>query len=233
MQTEATTFSPRLLPQVVSRSLQDLAPCRLTLVDANDRPVPLSAAGYVLHTGRRYRLRVCPPTEDLQDVRLNLPPEFIILGSERKFTDAEGRLCYEYPLRVRFNLGAWITSLRFDEIDVELQFKPASGKDAPPQPIALVVRPGLGPIVLTALGSIAAIVVPVILSELLGGKGDETSLGEKLRAWSLGPIPWLILAGVLGVVGGVYGWIRHQLRQRANELQRRFFERYPMPSNSG
>jgi hypothetical protein len=233
MQTEATTFSPRLLPQVVSRSLQDLAPVSVTIVDTNDRPVSLSEAGYVLHTGRKYRLRICPPTEDLQDVRLISPPEFLFLGSERKFTDAEGRLCYEYTLRVRFNLGAWFSSLRFDELDVELQFTPNSGKQAPLQTIYLVVRPGLGPLVLAALGSAAAIVAPVLFSELLVGKGEETPFGEKLRAWALGPIPWLTLAGLLGVVGGVYGWIRHQLRQRASELQRRFLERYPMPPNGG
>ena len=62
MQTESIQRTPAThCPHAVSRALQDLAPDVCVIVDRRGKPVPLSGAGYVLHFGHAYHLRVVSP----------------------------------------------------------------------------------------------------------------------------------------------------------------------------
>jgi hypothetical protein len=98
MKTEEITREPRAAAHLVSRALQDLAPLHAEVLDGRGKRVPLSSAGYVLHAGRKYRLRIVPPPDaDLLGLQVITPPDFLKVGHEVAGTDEHGPLFWLFP----------------------------------------------------------------------------------------------------------------------------------------
>src|SRR5687767_2553467 len=132
MKTEEVIREPKPASQLVSRALQDLAPLAAEVLDDRGRKAPLSSAGYVLRSGGKYRLRIHTPKDsDLQDVRVIIPPEFLSVDQPVATRDERGSAVAEVRFRVRHEPGAAVYRLgnvRCDTLEVELQFRPGSGK---------------------------------------------------------------------------------------------------------
>jgi hypothetical protein len=110
-------------------------------------------------------------------------------------------------------------------VDVELVYRPQSGKQVPAQSVPLVVRPSAGPIIVGVLSSALGVLVPAIIGEVIGGKGDGAG-SFRASDWLTRLEPYLIIGGVFLVVLGVYGWSWYQLRERSRELFEQHQQRY-------
>jgi hypothetical protein len=232
MKTEEVTREPRTACQVVSRALQDLAPVRAEVVDGRGKRVPLSSAGYVLRTGKKYRLRIIPPPDtDLLGMKVIAPPDFIRVGEEVISTNERGQPVRDLPFRVRPELGATVYkfgNVRSDELEITFQYQPESGKHAPHYTYPIVVRPGWGLVCLAVAGTVLTLLGPIIGHELFAGsKSGDASFLDKLGHWLTDLRFWLFPALILLVLLLVYGYSLFQLHQRSNELRASFEERYP------
>jgi hypothetical protein len=231
MRTEEVAREPRAPAQLVSRALQDLAPLAAEVIDKRDRRVPLSAAGYVLRAGHRYRLRLLlPDGDDLLGVKVLAPPDFLRVDPEVVAGDADGRRVHDIPFRVRRDLGVAVYRLgnvSCDELEVSLQFRPESGKYAPSYSYPVVVRPGLGLASLGALATLLSVFAPVLADRRLTG---EREVGQdflsQLGQWLADPRLWVCLAVIASLPLAVYGVSLWQLARRGRELRRDFEERY-------
>jgi hypothetical protein len=236
MKTEEVIRQPRTPGQMVARSLQSLAPTAIELVDHKGRRVPLSSAGHVLHSGRRYSLRITPPVTldaDLEDVEVLTPPEFVRVDKEVRETDSMGNRVRAIPFRVRLDLGTRVSrpgSIRGDELVVHFRFRIESGKEMPRVTLPVVVRPGLSLALFAVLGSLLGVLAPVVFTEFFGhGSGEDDTFIEKLTTWATDPRLWFGLLGLGVLVLFVFGWIAYQLRGRSKELHMMFHERYFPP----
>lgn len=225
MITEEVTRQVRPGRQIVSPALEDLGFHSADVVNERGQKVTLSTAGYVLHTGRKYRLRLLKPDNgDLLSVQSISTDILSVTATALESRDEQNQPVYEIPFRVKRDLGsALLRPVYYDEIEVTLHYKPESGKRAPSMSYPIVVRPGLGLATLGFLASIAGIVAPVFIKkESAAGLDFWRHLGE----WVSDPLLWLILAVILIFPVFVYGNSLWQLGRRARELRRDFQQKY-------
>lgn len=233
MKTEAATFTTLAAPRVVSRALQDLAPYACSILDSKGNPVSLSLAGYVLHAGRKYRLRIVPPPDnDLLDFQIVNEPDFLELGKQLAAVDELGRRVCDVPFRVRRDLGAAvyrIGNLRAESLEIHFTFTPASGKHAPSYYCPVVVRPGASLLFVALLTTLLSTLAPVAVTVLSRGGAASGNFSETLGEWLTDPRLWIVFAALLLLLLAVYGWTLWQLYQRSRDLRREFREAYPNP----
>jgi hypothetical protein len=228
MKTEEVTRQSRPGAQVVSRALEDLGFLSAEVINDRGYKVPLSTAGYVLHTGRKYRLRLLTPEDgDVSGVQSSGSTDILTVDSPFETRDEDNRQVHEISFRVKRDLGSAVfRPVWCDEIEVNLQFRPESGKRAPCVSYPVVVRPGLGLATLGFLASLASIVTPVLLRrETVAGWDFWSHLGE----WLEDPLLWLILVAFLIFPVFVYGNSLWQLGRRGRELRRQFEDKYLSP----
>src|SRR4051812_14349012 len=142
MQTEETFQTAQIQLPVVSVALQDVVPPAIALLDAGNKPVRLSSAGYVLRAGEKYRLRVALPADpSFESVRLNTSPEFLKMGEAADHME-DSRRFREFPFRVERGLKSM--SVVCETLEVEVLYRPGRGMPPFRQDVPFVVRPGWG-----------------------------------------------------------------------------------------
>src|SRR5581483_11647396 len=118
---------PKVLRQRdgVSLALQEVSPPPWQLTDARGRPVHLSSAGYVLHFGRTYHLRVAlPEGATAPDLRVVSRPAFLHPAREPHVLAKHGKEYYLLPFTARRELNwhkffQWPYEVRVGDLEVE------------------------------------------------------------------------------------------------------------------
>ncbi|MBM4073336.1 MAG: hypothetical protein FJ271_31100 [Planctomycetes bacterium] len=221
-------------PHGISRALQDLTPDDCTIVDRRGKPVPLSGAGYVLHFGRAYHLRIVSPfaDDDLQEVCLVSAPTFLTTAPAFTDVDENGRNVHVLPMRVTSDwLSIWSLLRRFglgidwDELEISQRFKPGKLRDAKPFLCPVVARPHWSVLLVLALFGVLALFVQKTLDHVIDPeKGDRLdALLQSLQRWD----SWaLMFGGVFALWCLVNSLNLCFLYQRTRELRRNYRETY-------
>jgi hypothetical protein len=219
----------------VSPALLELAAPAWQLVNDKGKPVPLSSAGYVLHFGKTYRIRLTALSEEgaPPNVRLISVPPFV----QRFVGEAEaakhGQSTGSVSFRVQsewLRLMKVLAGIRYGDLEIEC----TSGE--PPQriefvcPVVARVRWGLGIVLSLALWALLGLLY-----------GRLESLGKQLLAqgpaqvsnvdnwWAVLPPDlriWLWLLGLAALYPlATLGWHIYSLRRRSAELEARYQRR--------
>ncbi len=234
MKTEEIQRTPRSRdPNEVSRALQELTPLSCAIVDRRGRPVPLSAAGYVLRFGASYRLRIRPPfpEDEIERVRIISPPAFLTLEPELREIDEEGRSVRTIPFTVSVGWLRWISRLTrwvcSDDLEVSYHFRPGVLRQPPIYLCQIVARPLWSLVIIAVLTGLFTVLAERIVSDSLFAERRVETIrvfAESLWRWDT----WLWLGAITGAV-----WITVTLAntvtlyRRSRELGRAFQERYP------
>ena len=234
MKTEEIQRTPKSHdPNEVSRALQELTPLSCVIIDRRGRPVPLSAAGYVLRLGGSYRLQVRPPFPDdeVESLRIISPPAFLTVERELREFDEHGRSVRTIPFTVSVGWLAQVLRLNLgvhaDDLEVSYHFRLAVLRQPPIYLCPIVARPRWTlVIVAVVVGLLWVLVQKIFVDFMFADQRVETMrhfLESFLQAdswlWLLGiAIPaWLIVTAV--------NWLL--LYRRSRELANAFGERYP------
>jgi hypothetical protein len=221
-------------PNEVSRALQELTPLSCAIVDRRGRPVPLSAAGYVLHFGVSYhlRLRLPFPDEEIHNVRIINPPAFLKVEPELRERDDQGRPVRSIPFKVSLDLWTHLRKLGIglysDELEIVQYFRPGLFREAPPFFCPIVVRPRWMVVVVAVLLGI----VFILLEKLVSGLFTPEQPTEKVRTF-VEPLlrwdSWLWLFGIALVVWLCVSLLNLALLYKCSrELRNNFRESYPV-----
>lgn len=222
-------------PLAVSRALQDLTPVSCTIVDRRGKPVPLSAAGYVLRFGSAYHLRVLSPfpEDELHEITVVNAPPFLSVGPEMREVDEQGRTVRSLPLKVsldwwslwshlhRFGLG-----INADELEIVQRFRPGLFREASPFLCPVVARPRWTTLFVLVLIAVLGVLLHKTLGHLFA-----LDTPESLRAFWESMLRWDSWLAVLGVTFGLWAFVTFLnicfLYQRVRELRQHYEEAYP------
>jgi hypothetical protein len=221
----------------VSPALQDRLPSHWLMTDGNGKPAPLSAAGYVVHFGRTYRLGVAgqgPPPE----VRLVSLPPFLKRQPGSETFRRHGREYRCQTFRVRRE-GGWASFFKWPyEIrvgDLEVECSPPAGSPGSPAsytcPVVARTRWGVGIVVLLIVGYIAGWLLQQSLNVGTDcwrrGVWPWDALGDWWAALEANPRFWLVPLAI-AVLNPVACLATHLywLWRRSAELEARFCEQY-------
>jgi hypothetical protein len=237
VQTDEMVRIPR--PQretAVAKALQQLTPLSCSIVDARDKPVPLSSAGYVLRFGHSYRLQVVPPfsDEEIDRVRLVNVPDFIAHNDELREPDEDGQSVRSIPFRVSpgWSYLLWRAGLdvRTDTLDVTYKFPKGREKEVRLYRCPVVVRRrwGVGVVVAALITAIGSMLYHVLYEMVLNGRlPDGGLIGLGLRV-ARSPYSWLSLIGLaLLVLAGGFLTQCYMVHKRSRKLKRMFRDKYP------
>lgn len=220
-------------PHAVSRALQDLTPDTCTIVDRRGKPVPLSGAGYVLHFGGSYHLRVVSPfrDDDLQEICVVNVPAFVTVGPELRDVDEEGRSVRMLPMKVSSDwLSIWSLLRRFglgvdaDELEIVQRFKPGVFREAPPFLCPVVARPHWSALFALVFVGLLFVVLQKTLDHALALDADRLGVfWQFLQRWD----SWLWILAVAFLIWSFVSFVNLCiLYQRTRELRRHYREMY-------
>lgn len=242
MQTDEMIRVPR--PQretAVARALQQLTPLSCRILNASDKPVPLTSAGYLLRFGHSYHLQIAPPfsDEELDAVCLVNVPDFVLANPEVREFDPDGRPVRSIPFRVPSGWSAfwWKLGLdvRADTLDVSYAFKKGREKEVRLYRCPVVVRRrwGMGVFIAAAFGTIVGVGQHVFSEVVLNGRLPEGGLNGLAMRFARNPYSWawfiVLTVGVL-----VAGLARqcYMVHKRSRQLKGRFRDKYPAGASS-
>jgi hypothetical protein len=220
-----------------SPALQDPVPPEWQLTDAKGRPAPLSSAGYVLHFGHIYELRVAPfaDTEAPSALHLLSAPAFLKRQAGPATLTRHGQTCHCLTFRVQREYG-WLRQLfkgpyeiAWGEIEVECSVSDSWGGSRVAFACPVVARTAW------SIGLIFLLVVGYLGGWLVG------QLGNVLKdCWTRGAWPWNnwqhwwqdnpqfwlwpLLIAALNPVACLLTHL-YRLWQRSGELERRYRQR--------
>jgi hypothetical protein len=220
-------------PNEVSRALQELTPLSCEIVDRRGRPVPLTAAGYVLRFGRTYRLRVQPPFPDdeIESVRIVTPPPFVTIEPEMREVDERGRSVRTIPFKVTASWLSQISRLNAtvlgDEFDISYHFRPGVLRAPPTYLCPVVARPVWTAVLIAVVVGLFWVVLQRLLTDFLFPEHRAETMRlflESLLRWdswlwllSIAVPVWLLITGL--------HWFA--LYRRSRELASEFEAQYP------
>ncbi len=223
----------------VSPALQEVNPPSWHLTDSRGRPVHLSSAGYVLHFGRAYQLRVALP-EDGTPLELHVVsrPAFVQTAQEQQVAAKHGRQYRCLPFTVRrtsnwHKFFHWPYEVLVGELDVEC----LGGDRAASSPVLLTC-----PVVARTpwtIGIVMLLVAGALVGWLAGqfeilarggwaqGQWPPEGFWEWWRELQSNPRFWLwplalaVANPLLALGSNVY-----HLWQRSRELERQYRDRW-------
>jgi hypothetical protein len=212
----------------VSTALEDQAPPSWELFATKGKPVTLSSAGFVLHFGQTYQLRVAAfaEGESVAEIHLISSPPFISRTEGSHTVARHGRDFVCLTFQVHREIG-WLrlykapAEIRFGDLRIECRGKAGDARVQFDCPVVARTRWSIGIIILLSFWA--------VLTWLLGQVehlASEWFIRGEL-SWQSNPRFWLwplLLAGVypLAVMVSHVG----RLRQRSQELEARYLGRY-------
>ncbi len=216
----------------VSSALLDLAPPDWQLTSSKGKPVALSSAGYVLHFGQAYQVRVAVPDgAELPEVRLVGAPSFIARPEGSETIHKHGRRLGGLTFRVHRDLWRFIkgpAGIRCGDLDIECTF--GEGMDRRRVefrcPVIVRIRWGLGIILLLFLWAFLTLLFSRLESagkELLSQGPWQFHRMDWGAAVALDLRAWLWLAGIAALAPvGALAWHIYRLWRRSGELETRY-----------
>jgi hypothetical protein len=220
-------------PNEVSRALQELTPLSCVIVDRRGRPVPLSSAGYVLHFGKSYRLRIRPPfdEDDVESVRIISPPSFLAVEPEVRETDEQGRPVRSIPFRVSVGWLNQISRLNMgilsDALDISYNLRPGLFRQPPIYACPIVARPVWTVVIVAVVMGLFGVLLQRIVTDFTFAEHRAESIRlflEPLLRWD----SWLWLAGIAAVVWLVVTLVNSvALYRRSRDLENAFRDEFP------
>jgi hypothetical protein len=220
-------------PNEVSRALQDLTPLSCEIVDRRGRPVPLSAAGFVLRFGGRYRLRVQPPfpEDELERLRIVTPPDFITLEPELREVDEQGRSVRTIPFKVS---RGWLSQLSrlnagvpSGELDISYEFRPGILRAPPTFQCPIVAFPVWGAVLVAVVLGLFWVMMQRLLTDFLFPEHRAETMRLFLESLlRVDSWVWLISIAVpVWLLVTAINWLA--LYRRSRELASEFEQQYP------
>jgi hypothetical protein len=221
-------------PYEVSRALQDVMPRSWSMLDRHGRPVPLSAAGYVLRFGQAYRLRIVSPfpAEDVEEVKIINPPAFLIAERTLVEKDEQGQLSHTLPFKVTLDLWTHLRKLGAtvygDDLEVVHYFRPGVFREAQSFLCPIVARPRWGIIAVAVVVGLLLLILEKLATgfffperPILESLRDALERMSRANWWlqfmSIALTVWLVVTAVN--VAFLY--------KRSRELRAEFKETYP------
>jgi hypothetical protein len=218
----------------VSLALEDRVPPKWGIFDERGEPTSLSSAGYVLHFGHTYELRVAPSAEGerLPDIRLASRPNWVIPVGEARIVEEKGQRYVSLAFEVRRQTSwVWLyyipREIYSTGLDIEFS-NPSSNGSTWIKVVCPVLARSRWLIQLILLGTLGAMLFAV--GDLLLHHGvraiyELVTTGEMADPW---PIPWigLVIGGILSPAIALLGNIMH-MHSRSRQLQKEFRQRWP------
>lgn len=235
MQTEDIVRQPRRDdPYAISRALRDSGPVSFSMLTAKGEPVELCSAGYVLHSGHSYRIRVVSALSEteVKDILIHEHPEFLTINPATREADERGQSVTIIPFRVS-SLHTYLKGIvvQFGELEIAQPSADAKKPEVMAYRCPVVLRPGVGVVIAYLL---IAIALPWLISKvvLLPFAADELgpdAIGNTIKPFASW-IRWSWFTGGLLVIGFLFeAWNFFWIWRRSKELHGNFETRFPRP----